>query len=78
MSAQNVILRRHLRRRRKMAQNAVISGIKALLAKQKRPIYPRAALITSPFDPGGWSVAVSAFLFKQHFRFFQILRNLGA
>ena len=23
-----------------MAQNAVISGIKALLAKQKRPIYP--------------------------------------
>ena len=57
------------------AQNAVISGIKALLAQQKRPIYPRAALITSPFDPGGWSVAVSAFLFKTHFRFLQIVTS---
>jgi hypothetical protein len=38
------------------AQNAVIS----LLAEQKRPIYPLVALITSPFGPGGWSVAVSA------------------
>ena len=42
------------------AQNAVKSGIKALLAKPKRPIYPRPVGITSPFDPGGWSVAVSA------------------
>ena len=60
------------------AQNAVISGIKALLAKQKRSIYPLPALITSPFDPGGWSAAVSAFYSKPFFVFFQILRNLGA
>ena len=47
------------------AQNAVVSGIKALLAKQKRPINPLVAL-TSPFDPGGWSVAVSAWFSNEN------------
>ena len=54
----------------KYTLNAVKSGIKALLAKHKRPIYPGVALITSPFGPEGWSAAVSAFLFKTHFRVF--------
>jgi hypothetical protein len=49
-----------------------------LLAKQKRSIYPEDPAITSPFDPGGWSAAVSAFHSKPFSVFFQILRNLGA
>ena len=48
------------------ARNGVIFRTKALPAKQKRPIYPGVALITSPFDPGGWSVAISAFYSKQN------------
>ena len=54
------------------AQNAVVSGIKALLAKQKRPNCPEAGFITSPFDPGGWSVAVSAFYSKPFSVFFNV------
>ena len=48
------------------ARNGVIFRTKALLAKQKRSIYPGASAITSPFDPGGWSVAISAFYSKQN------------
>jgi hypothetical protein len=42
------------------ARDGVICRTKALLAKQKRPIYPGPSVITSPFDPGGWSGAISA------------------
>jgi hypothetical protein len=48
------------------ARNGVVFRTKALLAKQKRPIYPLVALITSPFDPGGWSVAISAWFSNEN------------
>jgi hypothetical protein len=61
-----LLLLRQGRNKQNRPGHFIIFRTKALLAKQKRPIYPLPSAITSPFDPGGWSAAISAFYSKQN------------